>query len=474
MRIKKVYLTTAIAIICVLCITAAISKLFFEKQDSKNANPSQEIHNSQKLFNSPETSNFLETMPSSEQSIQTDMGDDTNMSKKKDNINPQSLQTESLEWVGTWASAQQGLDQSRGEYPPEPGLADNTFRQIVRISLGGSQFRIKISNEYGTTPLVINSIHIARHSEIGLSIIDPKTDTAVTFNGGSESVTIPAGELAVSDTINYEAANLERIAITAYFGDVPDIVTSHTGARTTSYLVKGNHVSDIKMDSPVTNEVWYFITGIDVLAGPESKAIACIGDSTTDGRGVRTNYDDRWTDVLAERLLNNPDTAHLTVLNQGIGGNSIYGGLGPAAIKRYRRDVLEQQKVGYAIIFEGINDIGYTNTPALADKIIDEYKKFIDQAHAQQIKVFMATITPFGGTDYAKNYWDIREGVRQKINEWIRTTDYIDGYIDFDAAIRDENDPAIMAEKYSSDGLHPNHVGYQKMAESIDLSLFTK
>lgn len=462
-KIKKVYLTTAIAILLVICATIAIN-LFLDNADkTKKADDTANI--------TQDTKELLD------QSLATEEGDNAAMSDRQDITNQnqevnETVQTEGLEWVGTWASAQQGLDPNRSEYPPAPGLSNNTFRQIVRISKGGPQLRLKFSNEYGNTPLVINSVHIAKHYEIGYSLIIPATDTVVTFNGGSESVTIPAGEIAVSDPVNYQVADLERIAVSTYFGEVPKIITSHTGARTTSYLVEGNHVSDLKLDSPVTNEVWYFLAGIDVLASPESKAIVCIGDSITDGRGVRINHDDRWTDVLAERLLDNPATAHLTVLNQGIGGNAIFGGLGPAAINRYKRDVLDQQKVGYVIIFEGINDIGYTNSPDLADKIIEEYIKFAKQAHDQEIKVIGATITPFGGTDYAKDNWEIREGIRQKLNEWIRTTDFYDGYIDFDAAIRDEQDPTFMAKKYSSDGLHPNFAGYKVMGEAIDLSLF--
>lgn len=464
MKLKRICLIAAVTVFSAICIAIAIN-YFHYNNDKKGKDPAD-------LSQEKQVSSFETTSEEAiSTSTETGKGDSADMNMNQDKVN-QALQTENLEWVGTWASAQQGLDPNRGEYPPAPGLAGNTFRQIVRISKGGPQLRLKISNEYGKTPLVLNSVHIARHYEIGYSIIMPKTNTPVTFNGGSESVSIPPGEIITSDPINYNAADLERIAISIYFGDVPEIVTSHTASRTTSYLVSGNHVSDISLESPITNETWYFICGIDVLANPECKAIVCLGDSITDGRGVRTNHDDRWTDVLAERLLENPQTAHLTVLNQGIGGNSIYGGLGPAAIKRYKRDVLDQQKVGYVIIFEAINDIGYTSSPELADKIIEEYKKFADQAHAQGIKVIGATITPFGGTDYAKNHWEIREGVRQKINEWIRTTDYFDGYIDFDAAIRDEADPSIMAKKYSSDGLHPNFVGYQKMGEAIDLNLF--
>ncbi len=432
-----------------------------------------ESYNNGILSNTQEHPITIKSGTTKEQcSVSAKKGDVIKLIDKQGNIYLQPFEIGAMEWVGTWASAQQGLDSSRTEYPPEPGLANNTFRQIVRISIGGMQFRFKFSNEYGKTPLVINSVHISKPSDIGTSTIDPNFDTAVTFNEGSESVTIPAGQIAVSDIINYNASDLERIAVSVYFGSVPEIITSHTGARTTSYLIAGNHVSDISFKDPIENEVWYFLTGIDVLSNPGSKAIVCLGDSITDGRGVKTNYDTRWTDVLAERLVKNPKTAHISVLNQGIGGNSIFGGLGPAAIKRYKRDVLNQPNVGYVIIFEGINDIGYTNSLSSADMIINEYKKFADQAHAKDIKVIGATITPFGGTDYAKNYWEIREEVRQKINAWIRNNEYFDGYIDFDAAIRDEKNPSFLIQEYSTDGLHPNVAGYKKMGESIDLSLF--
>ena len=401
-------------------------------------------------------------------------GDIINMDDKNDNANLEDSEQKFKKWVGTWASAQQGLNSSQGEYPPEPGLANNTFRQIVRISVGGDQLRLKFSNEYGKTPLELSSVHISKPYDIGTSIIFPKLDTIVTFNGGSESVTVAPGEIVTSDVIDYKAEDLERIAITTYFGQVPEIVTSHTGSRTTSFLKEGNHVSEISLEDAVARDHWYFITGIDVLASPEHKAIACLGDSTTDGRGVRNNYDDRWTDILAERLVANESTKHISVLNQGIGGNSIFGGLGPPAYKRFDRDILEQESVGYVIVFEGINDIGYANSPSLVDGIIEKYIEFADKAHKQGLKIYGATITPFQGFEsyYTEEHGEMREEIRQDINAWIRGNKYFDGVIDFDQALRDKDNPSFLASEYSSDGLHPNVAGYQKMGEVIDLSLF--
>lgn len=380
-----------------------------------------------------------------------------------------------LTWLTTWASAQQSLDPNRSEYPPAPGLKGNTFRQIIRISQGGTQIRLKFSNEYGGTPLVLNSVHIAKPVGVGKSTIDPSTDTVVTFEGGSTSVSIPAGKIMTSDPISFDAKDLDRIAISTCFDEVPTMVTSHTGGRTTAYLSLGNHVSDESLTPIKTNEQWYYITGVDVMAPLSGKAIACFGDSITDGRGVTTNLDNRWTDILANRLQANESTANMTVLNEGIGGNAIFGGLGPAGIRRFGRDIFNHEGVGYAIIFIGINDIGSAKAAGLADQIIERYKNFAEQAHAKGIKIYGATITPFKGSSYYDTqYGELREEIRQKINDWIRNNDSFDGFIDFDAAVRDASDPQKIAKEYNSDNLHLNPAGYKKMGECIDLTLFEK
>lgn len=381
-----------------------------------------------------------------------------------------SLKLGEQKWVGTWASAQQGLSPDRNEYPPEPGLANNTLRQIVRISKGGTQLRFEFSNEYGKEPLEIIGAHIAKLVNVGDSLIDTSTERALIFQG-SESITILPGQMAVSDPIEFPVKDLERIAITTSFGQVPINITSHTGARTTTFLMRGNHVSDVSM--PISTQFihWYFISGIDVMANDNTKAIAILGDSITDGYGVTTNADNRWTDTFAERLLANPSTAHRTVLNQGIGGNSIFGGLGPAARNRFKRDILDQDGVGYVIIFTGVNDIGYGNSPNLAKQMIDEYIKFAELAHEAGIKVYGGTITPFGGN--SGYYSQLREQIRQEVNDWIRTNEYFDGVIDFDAALRDTVNPVLLAREYNNDGLHPSLEGYKKIGELVDLALFT-
>lgn len=371
-------------------------------------------------------------------------------------------------WVGTWATSPLLVDDSN--MPPDPGLSNNTLRQIVRVSIGGNQLRLKLSNEYGTSPVTLNSVHLAVSA--GGSSIKSGTDRVLTF-GDKESVTIPAGKTVTSDTLDYCLPKLTEMAITIYFGNTSTVLTGHPGSRTTSYLMTGNAVNRFNMPSAVTTEHWYIITGIDVIAGASSRAVVAIGDSITDGRGSTTNMQNRWTDNLANRLLGNATTSEVAVLNQGIGGNAVLsGGLGPTALERFDRDVLSQSGVRYIIVFEGVNDIGESDSLEVASDLINGYKEFISKAHANNILIYGATILPFGGSQY--DSMD-HEQSRQTVNNWIRTSGEFDAVIDFDSAVRNAKDQSKLQSIYDSDDhLHPNAEAYKNMAAIVDLELFTK
>jgi lysophospholipase L1-like esterase len=216
---------------------------------------------------------------------------------------------------------------------------------------------------------------------------------------------------------------------------------------------------------------WYVITGIDVMADGAGGEVIALGDSITDGRGSTTDGNDRWTDVLARRLQANQPTVHVTVLNQGLGGNAILtGGLGPPALTRFDRDVLGQNAPRWLIVLEGVNDIGASKSSAVAADLIAAYQQFIEKAHARNIKVYGVPILPFGRSMY---FSAAHEAARQTVNEWIRTSGKFDAVIDMDAAVRDPAEPANLLAAYDTgDHLHPNAMGYQKIAEAADLSLF--
>ena len=373
-------------------------------------------------------------------------------------------------WVGTWATAPQLVEPNN--MPPAPGLSNYTLRQVVCVSIGGKKIQVKFSNKFGKTAVTMLAVQIAVSK--GGSAIDGSTSKVLEFNGKQEVIMEPGTEL-ISDAIPFDLKPRMEIAITISFGETPAMLSGHPGSRTTSYLLPGNQaLQNADFTNAVKTDHWYIITGIDVEAKKSSAAVAILGDSITDGRGSGTNKQNRWPDILAINLLDHRKTRKVGVLNLGIGGNTILrGGLGPTALTRFDRDILDQNGVRWLIIFEGVNDLGSTrdSTAAfnVAKGLIAAYDTMITKAHAQGIKAYGATITPFKKAGYYTTY---RDAARNLINEWIRTSGHFDAVIDFDKTIRDPQDLATILSEAQSDYLHPNERGYQMMGKSVDLSLF--
>ena len=375
-----------------------------------------------------------------------------------------------VHWVGTWGTSPQLTEPKN--LPPPPGLASNTLRQVVQVSIGGKKMRVRFSNVFGDGPVTIAAAHVALAA--GGSAIKPVSDRALAFQSKPSAV-IPAGESVLSDPFDFDLAPLSRLAVTIHFDGLPANVTGHPGSRSSSYLQAGDAVSAADLPAAARTEHWYILNGVDVEADNSSAAIVVLGDSITDGRGSGTDKNDRWPDNLARRLQADRSTAGLTVLNEGIGGNCVlHGGLGPTALARFDRDVLAQNGARWLIVLEGVNDIGGsrgTNSPVAQD-LIAAFEKIIDQARAHHIRVYGATILPFGGSFYDRPG---HEAARQAVNDWIRTGGRFDAVIDFDAAMRDPLNPSqLLSAADSSDHLHPNETGYKMMADAIDLKLFGK
>ena len=376
-------------------------------------------------------------------------------------------------WVGTWAASPVAMANSSDKF----GASDTTFREIVRISLGGSSVRIIVSNEFGLDPLTIGAANIAPST--GGGAIDPASAGALTFSG-RPSVTIPPGPLAVSDPVNLKVPALSDLAVSLFVPQQPmRQVSIHNFADQTSYQASGNAVSDKALESPEKIYSWPFLKGVDVMATGKSAAIVAFGDSITDGAHSTRDSNVRWPDVLAQRLQANKKTRQVSVLNEGIGGNRVlHDRTGPSALARFDRDVLAQAGVKYLIILESINDIGHAYTlkdPSeivTADDLIAGLTQLATRAHTHGIKVFGATLTPYMGAGYSS---PAGEKVREAVNQWIRTTNQLDGFIDFDKVTRDPTNPqAFSLDAGSSDHLHPGDSGYKLMGGAIDLKLFTK
>lgn len=375
-------------------------------------------------------------------------------------------------WVGTWATAEQVVEPHN--CPPEPGLGNNSIRQIVQVSVGGDKIRLKFSNEFSKTPVTINAAAVSHALTAGYEPdVEAGSMVYLTFKGKS-SVTIKPGELVTSDPIKYHLDPRDNVAIDIQFGAASSTdVTGHPGSRTTSYIATGNTTD---FTNAVRTDHWYIINAIET----ESKdgkacAIAVMGDSITDGRGSTTNMQNRWTDVLSRKLLADESTKDVAVLNFGLGGNCVLrGGLGPTVKDRYERDLLGQEGVRYIIIFEGVNDLGGRGDATdKAKDIIKVYKDIIKKAHKKDILVYGATVAPFKGNNYySKNH---EEG-RNILNDWILYGGEFDGVIDFASIAADPSDKEQLNPKYlyENDWLHPNAQGYNDMGKSIDIKLFNK
>jgi lysophospholipase L1-like esterase len=384
-------------------------------------------------------------------------------------------------WVGSWAASQQIPEPGNSLDPSD--LHDATVRQIVRLSIGGSRLRVHISNAFGTEPLRFTSVHIARPLSPAASAIDPKSDKPLTFSGVTE-VIVPAGAEYISDSTDYPVAPLSSVTITFHLDEPPARETGHPGSRTTSYFVHGDLVSSADLTDAKHVDHWYQVSGVDVLAPLSAASIVALGDSITDGHASTTNGNNRWTDVLAQRLATSAATRSIGVLNQGIGGNHLLtDGLGPNALARVDRDVLAQAGVRWLILFEGVNDLGDLTRKrevssaehgALVARMLSAYEQIIVRAHTHGVRVIGGTITPFAGSGYY-HPGPASESDRQAINAWVRAPGHFDDVIDFDKVVRDPQQPDHLLPAYDcGDHLHPNPAGYRAMGDAIPLALFVQ
>lgn len=374
-------------------------------------------------------------------------------------------------WVVSWGASQQLTEPNN--MPPAPGLAGNTIRQRLRLTLGAQKMRLRFSNIFGKSPLTIGAAAIA--TSTGLSSINPTSNHAITF-GGATSITIPAGTSITSDVFAFAATPLSDVTVTTYLPSVPSELTGHPGSRTTSFIATGNHVTATDLPGAVTTDHWYVVSGIDVVADKNASVVVALGNSITDGRGSGTNKNNRWPDNLARRLIENSSTAHVGVINAGLGGNAVIkGGLGPTALSRLDRDVFQQAGVRWLLVLDGVNDIGGSmgdEAKTVGDRLIVAYADIIRQAHDKGLLVYGATILPFGGNGY---YSPDHEAARVKVNEWVRHSAPYDAVIDLDAVMRDPAQPnRLRPDTDGGDHLHPNENGYVVMANAFDLKLFTR
>jgi lysophospholipase L1-like esterase len=374
-------------------------------------------------------------------------------------------------WVDTWSAA----PDTTG-----PVVNDQTVRQIVRVSVGGSEVRVRLSNLFGNVPITLGPVHIALHAS-GADTV-PDSDHALLFNG-KPTVTIAKGESVLSDPLEMDVKPLQELAVSLYAPAEAQYhaSTAHNAGSATAYITEsGDATAAAQYPKGEVSGMRFFLTDVEV-SGPAAKAtVVTFGDSITDGVGSTQDANTRWPDYLAERLQADAKLSSIGVANAGIGGNRIlHDNYGPSAAARFDRDALDKPGVRWIVLLEGINDIGGSGyaweakDKVSTQQLIDGMKTLIARAHARHVKIYGATLTPYGGNGWP--YHSVAgEKTREALNDWIRHSGAFDGVVDFDQAIRDPAAPEKMLPAYDSgDHLHPNSAGYNAMAQAVDLKLFS-
>ncbi|MFI6873503.1 SGNH/GDSL hydrolase family protein [Streptomyces sp. NPDC050400] len=395
-------------------------------------------------------------------------------------------------WTGSWAAAPTGVPGT-----DTTTFEDVTLRQIVHLSVAGRALRVRLTNEFGSTPLTIGAAHVALRADGGPgTAVDPATDRTLRF-GGRTTTTLAAGAQAWSDPVALATEAGGDLVVSLYLPQRTPGSTIHSSAFQHGYVAAGNVAGkpDITPTQTITNRRFLSGVSVDRQRSRAASALVTFGDSITDGSNTRIDANHRWPDLLAERLRGDRELAATGVLNAGIGGNrllrdpnppqgspaeSYAAYFGESGLKRFDRDVLRQPGARAVVVLLGVNDLGHPGTTAPADEevtaaeLIAGHRQLIRRAHEHGLQALGATILPFEG-DSLGFYTPEREAARQALNRWIRTSGAYDGVVDFDAAVRDPQHPGRLLAAYDSgDGLHPNDAGMAAMAQAFPLKLLRR
>ena len=374
-------------------------------------------------------------------------------------------------WVTTWATSPSTL--AGAEAPIT--VQDQTLRNIVHTSAGGSALRLRLANYHGERDVRIGAISVALHAEG--AAIDAESAMSLTFSGASEFV-IARGASVLSDPLAFDVPAMTNLVVSIHVVDDGGFLTAHALSNQNNYIsAPGDFTQSESLPVAEETPAWGLLTAIDVISDEGVTAIATVGDSITDGWGSTLSANQRWPNHFARLLHGNDTVPDFAVVNGGISGNRVTTEASPVFGQnlqaRFERHVLALSKLSHMVLLEGINDIGMssrTGRLVTAEAVIAGYRQIIARAHARGIKIIGATLTPYEGAAY---YTPEGEVVRQQVNEFIRHGGEFDGVIDFDRAVQDPDNPGRILPRFTEDNLHPNDEGYAVMAGAVDLQLFS-
>lgn len=388
------------------------------------------------------------------------------------------MEQKQRKYVTTWGNAISIADRK-----PENYAKDLTLRYPVRPMFDGEKIKITLDNFCGTEPVTITRVFVADSVDGGREIVE-QTSTPVTFDNGSRSVTIPAGEAVVSDEIRFPVRRGNDISVSFYLGGFTQMRSAVliTGPLSRGFYTVGDYAQSAKLPLDLTrNTNWfYFLSNVEIETDSENRAVICYGDSITS---------QSWPDYLTLRLFSE-HIAHTAIVRRAASGTRIlrqyenitYDSYGLKGAIRFPREA-RVSGADTVIIQHGINDIihpvgvevnpfrPWSDLPT-ADDLIQGLRQYIAQAEAYGLQVYLGTLLPIYGW---RTYEPFRDELRCAVNEWIRTTSEIQGCIDFDKALCDRDNPAAFGQGYDSgDHLHPSEKAYERMAAEVPRALLER
>lgn len=381
-------------------------------------------------------------------------------------------------WVTTWGNAEAPAYSGEQTY-----VKDITLRYNVPVMVSGSKIKLFFSNKFGTEKVVLDSVTVGKNTCANVDGTCRDDVTAnikkVTFNK-KDKCKMKAGQTCYSDEIDYPVKKGDFLSVSFYIKDITLLTTATAlmGIYSYGYVMegKGTYLETFPLYVSMESSKTYALYGVDVLNDDEdASTIICYGDSIS---AIE------WPDHFARLILKSDK--NVAVCRKAISGSRVLRKYnhkanihyGDAGIVRIDENLSQVQGAKAVVILHGINDIIHPDGSVYrpleslpsSEEIIHAYEdKYVASARKHGLKVYFGTILPF---KYYKSHNAEREAIRQGINDWIRTTDKIDGYIDFDKIVSDPSDPLAILPSFTNDHLHPTSNGAFEMAKAVFAKFF--
>lgn len=367
-------------------------------------------------------------------------------------------------WTAMWGTATSVAERREGNY-----AKDITLRYSLKSALDGTKIRVRFSNICGKEPVKITRAYAADYLGEAVS----NNSVRITFNG-SDCGIIPPGSELCSDAISFVCRRGSDISISMYFEEMTEFMSCvyTEGPCSEMFFANGDFADakELPRDYRMPSNAVYFLNTVDVLTDASARTIILFGDSITA---------QSWPERFSLKLLENKK--NIAAIKRGVSGTRVlgqydclqYAHYGLSGKNRFVREC-SAEGADSVLVFHGINDIIHpdginpyrpmSNLPSLAD-MVKGFLYYINEAHKMGLKIYFATLLPIEGW---RTYEPWRNDLREEINNWIRTTDLIDGYVDFDTALSDPNNPARLKPEFNSgDWLHPSDDGAQMLADTF-------